>query len=69
MECEYMLVDTGGHYDTIYDDNDNDDDEDDNREEVWSDYQNRNIYEDDAKWCEFGQDWVETNVCNKSLEY
>ncbi len=47
----YVLTDTGGDHGTTdyYDEN-----------EVWSNYENEDIYESQAKWCEFGQDWVLT---------
>lgn len=46
---KYNLIDTYGGYDTI-------DDYDD--EEVYSRYHDENIYKSEAKWCEFGEDWV-----------
>ena len=46
---KYILQDTGGGYDTTnYHD----------EEEVRSNYHNRDIYKSEAKWCDFGQDWV-----------
>lgn len=46
---KYVLQDTGGGHDTTrYHD----------EEEVWSEYHNRDIYKSEAKWCDFGQDWV-----------
>lgn len=46
---KYVLQDTGGGHDTTryYDE-----------EEVWSNYHHEDIYKSDAKWCDFGQDWV-----------
>ena len=29
--------------------------------EVWSNYEHQNIYQSQAKWCEFGQDWISTD--------
>ena len=46
---KYVLQDTGGGYDTTrYHD----------EEEVHSNYHDRDIYKSEAKWCDFGQDWV-----------
>lgn len=44
----YLLQSTGGDYESL----------DDDYNEVWSNYHNEDIIESDAKWCEFGEDWV-----------
>ena len=49
---QYYLTDTGGGYGHTqhYEER-----------EVHSNYENRDIYESEAKWCDFGQDWVLSN--------
>ncbi len=56
---KYVLQDTDGGRMTVYSYYDDDDDDDDGNM-VHSNYENADIYESDAKWCEFGQDWVLT---------
>jgi hypothetical protein len=51
---KYSLMDTNGGYDNL--------DYNEDQAEVWSNYHNRHLYESEAKWCEFGQDWVENEV-------
>jgi hypothetical protein len=54
----YILQDTDGGRMTV--DGYYYDDDDDDENMVHSNYENADIYESDAKWCEFGQDWVLT---------